>query len=138
MQSPGPPKRYLYVRGLAELAAHDAAAATSTIMQLRGLEDAKDDRTAQKAADALAGQLRLRQGDATGAVPLLRRAHTAPGFEYDAYALTLARALDATGDRSGARTAAREASARGAPATWRIDLERDRREAVQLLRRLGG
>ena len=136
--SPGPPKRYLYVRALAELAAHDDAAATGTIARLRALEDTKDDLAAHKAADALEGRLRLQQGDAAGAISALRRAHAAPGYEYDAYALPLAQALQATGDRSGARTAAREAATRDAPADWRIDLEHDRREAALLLRRLGG
>jgi hypothetical protein len=71
-------------------------------------------------------------------VALLRRAHATPGYEYDAYALWLAQALDAAGDRNGAHALAREAAQRGAPGDWRLDLERDRREAAQLLRRFGG
>lgn len=137
-RSPGPPKRYLYVRGLAELAAHDDPALATTIAQLRKLDNAPDDRTATKAADALDGRLHLRRGDPAGAVALLRRAHAASGYEYDAYALPLARALDAAGDQNGARTMAREAAQRGTPGEWRLDLEGDRREAEQLLRRLGG
>jgi hypothetical protein len=50
----------------------------------------------------------------------------------------LAHALEASGNRGGARLVAREAAQRGAPGDWRPDLERDRREAVVLLRRLGG
>ena len=137
-RSPGPPKRYLYVRGLAELAAHAAAAVASPIAQLRALQDPPDNRAAAKAADVLEGRLRLQAGDATAAVPLLRRAHAAPGYEYDAYALALAEALGASGNRGGARLAAREAAERGAPGDWRPDQERDHREAAQLLRRLGG
>jgi tetratricopeptide (TPR) repeat protein len=137
-RSPGPPKRYLYVRGLAELAAHQDAALASTIAQLRKLDDAQGDRTAHKAADALEGRLRLQQGDAAAAVPLLHRAQTAPGYAYDAYGLSLAQALAATGDTAGARATLREAAQRGAPGDWRPDLEHDRLEAARQLRRLGG
>jgi len=137
-RSPGPPKRYLYVRGLAELAARDDAAIAATLAQLRKLDDAAGDRTAHKAADALEGRLRLARGDAAAAALLLRRAHAAPGYEYDAYALPLAQALAATGDAAGARAMLHDAAQRAAPGDWRPDLEHDRLEAARQLRRLGG
>ena len=137
-RSPGPPMRYLYVRGIAELAARDIPAVEATIAQLRKLADTPDDHTARKAADALEGRLRLQQGDATGAATLLRRAHAAPGYEYDLYALPLAQALQASGHAGDARSAAREAATRAAPAEWRPDLERDRLDAEGVARRLGG
>ena len=136
-QSPGPPVRYLYVRGLAELAADDGAALQATLSQLRRQEDSAGNRKAHKAADALEGEWHLRQRDVADAVRLLRQAHAAPGYEYDLYALTLARALQASGDRAGARKAAQEASRREAPGELRLDLEDDRRQARRLLRGLG-
>ncbi|HSR64654.1 MAG TPA: hypothetical protein VLM17_03485, partial [Xanthomonadaceae bacterium] len=135
--SPGPPVRYLYVRGLAELAAGDGSAMQATLSQLRRQQDAPDNRKAHKAADALEGEWRLQAGDGAAAVRLLRQAHAAPGYEYDAYALALARALEATGDRAGARAAAQAASRREAPGELRLDLEADRRQATRLLQSLG-
>jgi tetratricopeptide (TPR) repeat protein len=136
-QSPDPPTRYLYVRGLVELAARDDSALLATIGQLRNLPDAPDNHKAHKAADALEGRLRLQQANAGAAVPLLRRAHSAAGYEYDPYALPLGQALEATGDVAGARATLREAAQRGAPGDWRPDLEHDRLEAARQLRRLG-
>ncbi|MGN6513905.1 MAG: tetratricopeptide repeat protein [Lysobacteraceae bacterium] len=136
-RSPGPPVRYLYVRGLAELAAGDGAALQATLAQLRAQADTADNRKAHKAADVLEGEWRLRQGDVAGALRLLRQAHAAPGYEYDAYALPLARALRAGGDLAGARRTALEASRPEPPGDLRLDLEADRRRARELLRSLG-
>jgi TolB-like protein/predicted Zn-dependent protease len=138
-QSPGSATRYLFTRGLAEIEARDVAATTATIAAIRALATTDvSDRTEQKAADELLGLLRLQQGDVAGAVTALRSAVTAKGYEYDAYALALARALVRQGNAREARTFARQAAMRGSPTDLRLDLEPSRHEAAQLLAHLGG
>ena len=138
-KSPGNPTRYLFTRGLAEIEAGDAVAASKTIVAIRTLASpTESDHREQKAADYLQGLLRMKQGDTTGAVSSLRSAAAAKGYEYDVYALALARALAKHGDTREARTLTRQASGRGDPADLRLDLERARRDAAQLLMQLGG
>jgi len=62
----------------------------------------------------------------------------AKGYEYDVYALALARALVRQGNTREARTFARQAVQRGSPSDLRLDLEPARHEAAQLLAHLGG
>jgi predicted Zn-dependent protease len=138
-QSPGSATRYLYTRGLVEIEAGDVAATTATIAAIRALATSDaNDRTEQKAADDLQGLLRLKQGDIAGAVNALRAAVAGNGYEYDAYALALARALARQGNARDAQTFARQASLRGSPADLRLDLESARHEARQLSAQLGG
>jgi Flp pilus assembly protein TadD len=96
------------------------------------------DRKEQKAADYLQGAWQLRVGDKDAAVVSLRAAVRNKGYEYDVYALALARALAAQGNMREARTLARQASERGSVADLRLDLERSRRDAARLLRQAGG
>jgi len=137
--SPGPATRYLFARGLAEIAAGDAAAVARSIAQIRKLSSpAASDRTERKAADYLQGLQLLQGGNAHAAVPLLRLAVTATGYDYADYALGLARALAQDGNVREARTFARQASSREDVSDLRLDLERERSEAASLLARLGG
>ena len=138
-QSPGNATRYLFARGLAEIAASDAAALARTIAQIRRLAPpAPTDRTEHKAADYLQGVQLLRARNAAAAIPLLRAAVTAPGYEYADYALALARALAQQGNAREARTFARQAGTRKDLSDLRLDLEGERAQATQLLRQLGG
>jgi tetratricopeptide (TPR) repeat protein len=138
-KSPGNSARYLLARGKAEVAAGDATAATATIAAIRALAaPGATDRTEYKAADYLQGLLRMQQGDTAGAVTALRGAVAKGGYEYDDYALALARALAKQGNTRDARTFARQATLRGDPADLRLDLESGRHQAAQLLAQLGG
>ena len=80
----------------------------------------------------------LQGGNAHAAVPLLRLAVTATGYDYADYALGLARALAQDGNVREARTFARQARSRQDVSDLRLDLERERSEAAGLLARLGG
>jgi tetratricopeptide (TPR) repeat protein len=139
-RSPGKATRYLFTRGLTEVAAGDTAALQSTVNALRALAaPANDpDRGEQKAADYLQGLRQLQGGDSTAAVTSLRASLQAKGYEFDVYALALAHALAKQGNTREARTLARQASGRGSPADLRLDLEHSRREAARLLQQLGG
>ena len=138
-QSPGAATRYLFARGLAEVATGDAVAIARTIARIRGLASpSASDRTERKAADYLQGLQLLRNGNATAAIPLLRLAVTQAGYEYADYSLTLAQALSRQGNKREAREFARRASARTDVADLRLDLEGERAEAARLLAQLGG
>ncbi len=140
VKSPGKATGYLFTRGLAEVAAGDPQALRRTTTALRGLAAPGEtsDRREQKAADYLTGLMQLKLGDANQAVASLRKAVDAPGYEYDVYALALAKALAASGHARDARDVARQASERGPPADFRPDLELARREAAKLSRQLAG
>jgi tetratricopeptide (TPR) repeat protein len=138
-QSPGNATRYLFARGLAEIAASDTTALARTIAQIRRLAPSTPaDRTEHKAADYLQGVQLLRARNAGAAIPLLRAAVTAPGYEYADYTLALARALAQEGNAREARTFARQAATRKDLSDLRLDLEGERAQATQLLRQLGG
>ena len=138
-RSPGAATRYLFTRGLTEIAGTDSAAATKTIAAIRAIASPSDpDRAEQKAADYLSGLLRDQQGNAAGAVTALRSSVTAKGYEYDVYALALARTLAKQGNTRDARAFARQATLRGDPSDLRLELERSRRDAARLLAQLGG
>jgi len=123
--------RYVLARGLAELAAGDTAAVEATIAEIQGRTVASDaDQTDQKAAAYLRGMLQLKAGSTTEAIASLQAAINAPGTEYDLYALALARAQAAAGDRSAAVRTAREASARRDLRDPRLDLEHSRQLAA--------
>lgn len=139
-KSPGKATRYLVTRGLVEIETGNAAAAQKTIAALRALASSTDgdDHRDRKAADYLQGLLLLKRGDARQAVASLQTAVKTTGYEYDVYALALAKALDANHDSRLARARAREASARGKPADLRLELEAGRHNATRLLQQLGG
>jgi tetratricopeptide (TPR) repeat protein len=138
-QSPGAATRYLFARGLAEIAASDAVAATRTIARIRQLASpTPSDRTEHKAASYLQGLQLLGRHDVAAAIPLLRSAVTAPGYEYADYALALARALAQQGNAREARTFARQAATRKDLSDLRLDLEHERAQAARLLAQLGG
>ena len=105
----------------------------------RGIEDDEiRPGTEHKAADYLQGMQLLGQRDVAAAIPPLRSAVTAPGYEYADYALSLARALAQQGNAREARTFARQAGARKDLSDLRLDLERERAQAARLLAQLGG
>jgi tetratricopeptide (TPR) repeat protein len=138
-KSPGTATRYLFMRGLTEIEGDDAAAATKTIAAIRALASPTgSDRTEQKAADYLLGLLRIQQRDESGATAALRSAVAAKGYEYDVYALALARVLAKQGNTRDARVFARQATQRGDLTDLRLELERSRRDAARLLAQLGG
>jgi hypothetical protein len=139
-RSPGKATRYLFTRGLTEVAAGDTAAVQATVNALRALAaPASDpDRGEEKAADYLQGLRQLQGGESTAAVTSLRASVQAKGYEFDVYAVALARALAEQGNVREARTLARQASARGSAADLRLDLEHSRRDAARLLQQLGG
>jgi TolB-like protein/Flp pilus assembly protein TadD len=123
--------RYVLVRGLAELAAGDTAAVEATIAELEGLAATPADETERKAALYLRGMLQLRSGAMAAAVETLKTAVDAPGTQYGLYALDLARAQAAAGDRNTASRTAREAAARRDLHDLRLDLERSRQLAAE-------
>lgn len=127
--------RYLLVRGLAEIAAKDYAAleVTSKALLAQPARDDPTDLTERKAVDYLAGVAALARGDAAAAVPLLRAAIQAKGRAYDAYEVALAKALAATGDRTGARTALAVVVGGTEPSGYSLEGEYARREARTLL-----
>jgi hypothetical protein len=112
----------------------------ATVNALRALAaPASDpDRGEEKAADYLQGLRQLQGGDSTAAVTSLGASVQAKGYEFDIYALALARALAKQGNTREARTLARQASGRGSPADLRLDFEHSRRDAARLLQQLGG
>jgi tetratricopeptide (TPR) repeat protein len=128
--------RYLVMRGRAELAAADTAAATATIAELRSMADANaaGDGSEAKAAGYLSGLAQLAQGSAADAVAILQAAVDAPGTQYELYALDLAQAQAEAGDRSAAVHTAREAAAQRDIQDLRLDLERSRRLAADFAR----
>lgn len=133
--SPGPPTRYLYARGIAEIAAGDAPAVSRTLSALRAMpQSVPGDAAEAKVADALDGRWALAQGDAPKAIMLLRRASEATGYEYDNYKLLLAQALTASGQAGEARRVATEAAKLPPPAEFRLELEPGRRAAMRYLK----
>jgi hypothetical protein len=103
------------------VAAGDTAALQATVNALRALAaPASDpDRGEEKAADYLQGLRQLQGGDSAAAVTSLQASVQAKGYEFDVYALALARALAKQGNAREARTLARQASGRGGAADLR-------------------
>ena len=139
-KSPGKATRYLFMRGLVEVDAGDEVALRAIVAALRALDapPADPDRKEQKAADYLLGLWFLRTGDDTAAVKALRASVASKGYEYDVYALALARALAHQGKTREARELAHKASERGSVVDLRLDLERSRRDAARLPQQTGG
>lgn len=138
-KSIGRPTRYLFVRGLAEIETHDAAALARTISEIQALpaRDDFDDHSERKAAHYLTGLAALERGDAAKAVPSLRAAVEVEGREYyDVYRLALARALAATGDTRAARDVAAIAAKRGDLRDFDLEFEPSRRRAAEMAAQL--
>jgi tetratricopeptide (TPR) repeat protein len=133
-KSPGVPTRYLFARGLLELAEHDSKAVRSTADEIRSHALAPDDpdRTEDKAAAYLAGMASLLDGDAAAAVSALRRSVTLSGYAYDCYPLGLARALLAAGELDDALETVLHAQSDYDPTEIRLDLELGRVRAILL------
>jgi len=131
--------RYVLMRGMAELAAGNAAAVAATVAELEALADGETDadRTGHKAAAYLEGLRLLGQGHARAAAESLREAVEAPGTQFELYGLDLARAQQAAGDGRAAAATARAATTRD-PRDLRLDLERSRQLAAALAGRAGG
>lgn len=133
-KSPGVPTRYLFVRGLLELAREDDAAIEKTAAEIRSFAFPPDDpdRTEDRAADYLLGRAALRRGDFEIAVELLERATSLGGHQYRSYALTYAEALHAVGKTQEALSLLETEVLVRDPVDPRFDLERDRRLAREL------
>lgn len=131
--SPGVPTRYLFARGLIELATGQYAQAEATANEIIGhaLPPDDPDRTEDKAAAYLKGMAQLAQGQAAAARDMLRTAVDLGGYSYRLYPLGLARALMQTGDVQAGLDAVQAALA-PEPADPRIDLEPDRVRAILL------
>lgn len=133
-KSPGVPTRYLFARGLLELAREDYAAIENTAAEIRSfaLPPEDPDRTEDMAADYLLGRAALRRGDVEIAVELLQRATSLDGHQYRLYALAYAEALLAAGKTQEALNLLETATPVSDPVDPRLDLERDRRLARDL------
>lgn len=136
-RSPGPPTRYVLMRGLVEVASGDLPAVDRTVAELRAMPSSPGG-TDQAAASYLAGLRALQARDAAAAAVAINAALAAGGTRYEVYELGLAKALAAGGDARGARDAARKAADRGPPSSLKLEFEPGRREAGRLLRSLGG
>lgn len=134
-KSPSVPTRYLFARGLLELAREDYAAIEKTATEIRSFAYPPEDpdRTEDKAADYLLGRAALRRGDSEIAVELLERATSLGGHQYQSYALAYAEALHAAGKTQEALGLLETAVLVRDPVDSRFDLERDRRLARERL-----
>ena len=134
-RNPGVPTRYLFARGLFELATGrmEAVEATARAILEHALPPENPDRTEEKAAACLRGRALLAAGRAEGAVAELSRAVALEGFEYRGYRLDLARAYLAAGQPRRAMAAARQASEESRTEDRFLELELDRVRALLVL-----
>ena len=139
-KAPGRLTRYLFVRGLAAIERGDSASVAATIASIRALKPPQGagDGTEARAADYLDGLQLLEGGRAAEALAPLQAATGGAGEQYALYGVALARALEAAGDRRGARTLLRKLLEPTPPAELMLSLEPGRREAERLLESLGG
>ena len=128
------PTRYLFARGLLELAESNYPAVRNTAQEIRthALPPDNPDRTEERAAIYLEGLALLGNGDADAAVELLRSGIELGGYSYAVFELALARALALAGELDEARTLAEAAANYHTASEVRLDLELDRRRARQL------
>lgn len=139
----GPPTRYLFARGMLELAQGQVEAARATAQEIRSYslppEDARgtaETAAAYKAAAYLQGLVLLAAGDAAAARAQLATAVEVEGYQYGIYKLGLAAALDALGERESAASLAAEAATERDAGDMRWDLELDRTRARLLEARI--
>jgi tetratricopeptide (TPR) repeat protein len=133
--SPGVPTRYLFARGLLELAEGrlDAVRATSLQILEGALPPEHPDRTEDKATAYLEGLALMAEGRAADAIAELNRSLSLSGYEYAIYRLGLARALLASDRHMEAMAAARQAADQIDYFEPRLDLALDRQRARLVL-----
>lgn len=137
--SPGVATRYLFTRAMIEVAAEDFSAANLTAEKIRALALPPDDpdRTEDKAADYIRGLVAAAIGSTDQAAQYLAAAVDAEGYEYRRYGVAYARVLANNGDRNAALAILDSIAAALDPADPRLDLEKDRLEAIALAAKLG-
>jgi tetratricopeptide (TPR) repeat protein len=131
--SPGPPTRYLFARGLIELATGQYKQAETTANEIisHALPPDDPDRTEDKAAAFLAGMALLEQGKLEAAREEFTKATSLGGYPYRIYELGLARVQMQAGETDIALQTI-ETSVAPEAADPRIDLEPDRVKAYLL------
>lgn len=132
--SPGVPTRYLFARGLIELATRDLEQVKATAREIAGhaLPPDDPDRTEDKAAAYLSGMALLARGELEAAGAELEKAVVLEGYAYAIYELGLARLKLRQGLTDEALALATGAVAVD-PADARLDLEPDRVRSILLL-----
>jgi len=137
--SPGVPSRYLFARGLYELARQELEAIEKTAAEIRtfALPPENPDRTEDKAADYLLGRAAILREDYDAAIEFLERAIGADGHEYRLYQSAHAEALQKTGNNNEARDVLESVVAVTDFVSPRLDLERDRQLARGMLASYG-
>ena len=128
------PTRYLFARGLLEIARGDAPALRTTVAEIltHALPAEDPDRTEEKAALYLEGMMLLASGKANEAVEALQGADRVEGYRYALYQLGLAAALAESGQHARALALAQKAETDRDPGDVRLDLEIDRVRAILL------
>ncbi|MGH8496141.1 MAG: tetratricopeptide repeat protein [Gammaproteobacteria bacterium] len=136
--SPGPPTRYLFARGLLELARDDLEAVQSTAAEIltHALPAEDPDRTEEKAAAYLSGMAFLGSNQIPAALESLQEAVEKEGYRYRIYKIGLAEALLVNGEQDGARRLLEDVSGDRNPIDPRLDLELDRQRALLLAARI--
>lgn len=136
-QSPGVPTRYLFARGVFELAQQDFAAVAKTAEEIRSyaLPPDNPDRTEDQAADYLLGRAHLSQGNFADAVVKLGAAIDGAGYQYGLYEVALAEVLLASGELTEAIERLESPRLRWSSTDPRLDLELDRAQGRLLLAR---
>ena len=134
----GVPTRYLFARGLLELAEGklDAAAATAGEIRSHALPADDPDRTEDMAADYLVGRVAMAQDDLPAALAAFDRALAADGHTYRIYALGRVQVLAAMGLNEEAIAGLETIVKSLDPLAPRFDLELDRQMARLELARL--
>ena len=131
-RSPGPPRRYLFARGMLELRERrfDEVRKTAEKILETSAPREEPDRTEEKAAAYLLGAALLLEGRADAAIDELSKAVSLSGYEYAIYRRGLAEAYLAAGKLQEALSAARQAAEPLDPVDPRLDLELDRTRAL--------
>jgi tetratricopeptide (TPR) repeat protein len=132
------PTRYLFARGLLELARgdFDAVARTATEIRSHAMPPEDPDRTEDRAAAYLEGVALATQGDAAAGASRLREALAIQGYDYAVYELGLATALESADDLEEALRFAELATQYRNPSEIRLDFEFDRARALLLQARI--
>jgi hypothetical protein len=133
--SPGVPTRYLFARGLLELAESrlDAVRATNRQILEGALPPDHPDRTEDKAAAYLEGLTLMAEGRAADAIVELNRSISLGGYEYAIYRVGLAQALLVSDRHMEAMAAAHQAADQIDYFEPRLDLALDRQRATLVL-----
>lgn len=133
-ESPGPPTRYLFARGLLELrlGRYDQLRNTVAAIQALALPSDDPDRTEDKAASYLLGMAALEQDALDTARSELTAAVDKAGYEYALYSLGLAKLYLAADEPETAAVVAERAMTHSDPGDLRLDLELDRARALLL------